>query len=171
MFSMFINSVQAKIPILACTVLGLLVCSSAWGQPSVFEGSLSVQTLNVKIDAVGTSIHAGGQNQETYLAEILGRSGVRHLVKLIDVYPAADTRIDRNLLRHLPLLKMKAARAAFCDVTAKQFFLSDDSIVFDETIRAELANDLSASLPCFRIIHRSIKLKSMSSRNENRAGM
>lgn len=167
---MFIDSIQAKIPLVACTVLGFFVCSSAWGKPSVFEGSFSVQTLGVKIDAVSTSIHAGGQNQETYLAEILGRSGDRQLVKLIDVYPAADTRIDRNLLRERPLLKMKAVRAAFCDVKAGQLFFSDDSIVFDQAIRAEIASNPSASLPCFQIIHRSVKLKTRSSRDENRAG-
>jgi hypothetical protein len=160
---MSINPIQPTIPFVLCALLACLVCSSAWGQPSVFEGALTVQALNVKIEAVSTSIHVGGQNQETYLAEVVGKSGDRQLVKLIDVYPAPDTRIDRDLLRELPLLKMKAVRAKFCDVLASQFFFSDDSIVFDEAIKADIRNDPSASLPCFRIIHRSVTLKTRSS--------
>jgi hypothetical protein len=144
--------------------MGCLLSGSSSGQSSVFEGSWKVQTLNVKIYAVGISIHAGGQNQETYLGKIQAKGGEWELVKLIDVYPAADTRIDRNILGNLPLLRIKVMRSSFCDVTAGQFFFSDKSIIFGSDIREEIADRPSMILPCFQIVHRSIKLKTKSYR-------
>jgi hypothetical protein len=139
--------------------MGCLLPASSLGQPSAFEGAWRVQTRNVKIYAASISIHAGVQNQDTYLGEILVKGGERKLVKFIDVYPAADRRIDRNILRAVPLLSMKVVRTAFCDVTAGQLFFSDKSTVFDDEIRDEIAARPSMILPCFQIVHRSIKLK------------
>lgn len=160
---MFSESIKLKVLLLACSVLVGPACGSIWGQPSAFEGGVRVQALSVTIDAVSTSIQAGGQKQDTYLAELVSKSRDPQLVKLIDVYPAYDTRIDRNLLSKLPLLRMKVARAAFCDVTAKEVFFSRDSIVFDKAMKTEIAAHPSATLPCFRIVHRSVKLKIRSS--------
>lgn len=143
----------------ACLALGCFISSPALSQPSLFDGYPKVQELNVKIYAVSTSIHAGTQNQETYLADLMSKTGERQLVKLIDVYPAEDSRIDRNILGDLPLLNMKVVRTPFCDVAANHFYLSDTSILFEDAVKHEIMENPSRILPCFRIIHKSVRLK------------
>lgn len=151
---MSIGSSSAKV----CLFLSWFISSPVLSQSSIFESPLKVQECNVKIYALSTSIHAGTQNQETYLADMMNKAGEEKLVKLIDVYRAEDSRIDPNILRDVPLLNMKVVRAPFCDVTANHFYLSDMSLFFEDAAKHEITENPSRILPCFRIIHKSIKL-------------
>lgn len=146
----------------ACLFVGCFVSSPVLSQSSIFESSLKVQEFNVKIYALSTSIHAGTQNQETYLADITSKDGEEKLAKLIDVYPAEGSRIDPNILREVPLLNMKVVRAPFCDIPANHFYFSDRSLIFEDAVKREIIENPSKILPCFRIVHKSVKLKAKS---------
>ncbi|RZU29013.1 hypothetical protein [Edaphobacter modestus] len=104
------------------------------------------------------SIHAGAQNQDTYLAEIVSKSGKHQFAKLVDVYPSDESRIDLRVLKSLPLLKMKVVKKNFCDVKANQIFFSNQSSFFDEEIKGEVARDSSTVLPCYQIVRKSIRI-------------
>lgn len=77
---------MSTLPIVMGLVLECLVAGYVSGQRAVFENTYKEQTISAKIRAVSISIHAGGQNQDVYLGEIISKSDGRRLAKLIDVH-------------------------------------------------------------------------------------
>ena len=148
------------IPI-ALTVVGfcleLFASGSVMKRRAPFENSYKDEIITVKIRALGSSIHAGTENQDTYLAEIVSKSDESHLANLIDVYGEASG-INRDVLRSLPTFKMKVSRSSFCDVVANRFFLSQKSILYDGAVTNDLAQDSSKILPCYKIIRSSVRI-------------
>jgi hypothetical protein len=138
--------------------LELLTLGSAWRQRAAFEDPYKDMVANIRIRALSSSIHAGTANQDTYLGEIVSKSGDRRLANLIDVYAAEASGIDRNALKSLPTFRMKISRSPYCDVAANRFFLSGMSILFDDAVRTDLAQDASRILPCYRIVHGSVRI-------------
>ena len=108
--------------------------------------------------ALGSSIHAGTENQDTYLAEILSKSDESQLANLIDVYGVEASGINRDVLKNLPTFRMKVSRSPYCDAVANRFFLSRRSILFDNAVTNDLIQDASKILPCYSIIHGSVRI-------------
>jgi hypothetical protein len=138
--------------------LGIPVLGFASGQRTGSENSLKDEIVNVKIRALGSSIHAGTENQDTYLAEIVSKSNGSQLVNLIDVYGAEASGINRDVLKNYPKFRMKVSRSPFCDVVANRFFLSQKSILFDTTVTNDLVENASRILPCYKVIHGSVRI-------------
>ena len=149
------------IPI-ALTVVGF--CLELFASGSVtkrrvpFENSYKDEIITVKIRALGSSIHAGTENQDTYLAEIVSKSDESQLANLIDVYGAEASGINRDVLRSFPTFRMRVSRSPFCDVVANRFFLSQKSILYDGVVTNDLAQDSSKILPCYKIIRSSVRI-------------
>ena len=126
---------------------------------NVFGDYAKPHKATVSILAVSTSTHQSwAGNQDVYLADISLKDGEHQLAKVVDQYEGYGYPIRQRVLRDHSLLKIQLVRVTECDTLGSKIYLPADARIFDASAPDELRNHAADIIPCYRTMHKTIKL-------------
>lgn len=149
----------------------LLLASALTFSASLATPSLMAQTgpafsdyakprqATVSILALSTATHNGySGSQDVYFADVQLKDGEHQFVKLVDLYEGYGYPIRRSLLSERRVFKMSVVRQTGCDMRGSDLFLPPSGQVYDAAVPQMLQDHATELVPCFRTVHRTIKI-------------
>lgn len=125
----------------------------------VFNDNAKPQHATVNILALSTATHNGySGSQDIYFADVETKKGTHEFVKLVDIYEGYGYPIRRSLLTNRMVFKMDVVRQTGCDMRGSELFLPADSQIYDASVPDTLRAHADDIIPCYRTIHKSIKM-------------
>lgn len=126
----------------------------------VFSDDAKPRQATVTILALSTATHNGySGSQDIYFAYIkTAKKEEQQFVKLVDIYEGYGYPIRRSLLTNRAVFRMEVVRQTECDMLGSQLFLPSSAQVYDGGTSDLLKTHADDVVPCYRTVHKSIKL-------------